>query len=206
MQDLIPVLEASSAGQWIQCSARTFRLEVLQNPHLRGRHWKELSVTLDVRLDVSHAGRPQLALGQAANWNLTKHMANLLAVARRATQDAQPGRAAGCGGICDDTMNRDDVACAIHECSTGALRGAGAGEFDAFLEPGASARGRLQVWQAEGPEGPEGGSGRCMFFESALGRCRAAEGEMMRWNSSIFAKPNNIRLSDVLCTDRDGDA
>ena len=44
------------------------------------------------------------------------------------------------------------------------------------------------------------------FFESALGRCRAAEGEMMRWNSSIFAKPNNIRLSDVLCTDRDGDA
>ncbi|CAE7219977.1 DNAH6 [Symbiodinium sp. CCMP2592] len=69
MQDLIPVLE------------------VLQNPHLRGRHWKELSVTLDVRLDVSHAGRPQLALGQAANWNLTKHMANLLAVARRATQE-----------------------------------------------------------------------------------------------------------------------
>ncbi|OLP87987.1 Dynein heavy chain 6, axonemal [Symbiodinium microadriaticum] len=69
MQDLIPVLE------------------VLQNPHLRGRHWKELSATLDVTLDVSHAGRPQLALGQAANWNLTKEMASLLTIARRATQE-----------------------------------------------------------------------------------------------------------------------
>ena len=202
MQDLIPVLEASSAGQWIQCSARTFRLEVLQNPHLRGRHWKELSVTLDVRLDVSHAGRPQLALGQAANWNLTKHMANLLAVARRATQDAQPGRAAGCGGICDDTMNRDDVAQSTNAQQEHYVELALENLTRSWsLEPQPGAAG-----QAEGPEGPEGGSGRCMFFESALGRCRAAEGEMMRWNSSIFAKPNNIRLSDVLCTDRDGDA
>ncbi|CAE7217004.1 DNAH6 [Symbiodinium natans] len=69
MQDLVPVLE------------------VLQNEHLRGRHWKELSVTLDVKLSVSHLGRPQLAFGQAAAWNLTKHMAGLLTVARRATQE-----------------------------------------------------------------------------------------------------------------------
>ena len=50
------------------------RCEVLQNPHLRGRHWKELSATLDVVLDVSHAGRPQLAFGQAYIKHLNKEM------------------------------------------------------------------------------------------------------------------------------------
>eukprot|EP00435_Cladocopium_sp_Y103_P009454 s171_g2.t1 len=68
IQDLIPVLE------------------VLQNPHLRTRHWTALSqVMLD--LAVGKDGKPHITFGQAANWNLGASLPELLAIARRATQE-----------------------------------------------------------------------------------------------------------------------
>eukprot|EP00434_Breviolum_minutum_P005575 symbB.v1.2.004917.t1/scaffold263.1/size248082/18 len=68
VQDLIPVLE------------------VLQNPHLRARHWGALSQVM-TDLAVGKDGKPQLTFGQAAMWNLGASLPELLETARRATQE-----------------------------------------------------------------------------------------------------------------------
>ncbi|CAK9028215.1 unnamed protein product [Durusdinium trenchii] len=67
LQDLIPMLE------------------VLQNPHLRSRHWAALSHVLDLK--VGKDGAPLLTFGQAVSWNLGAFLPELLAVANRATQE-----------------------------------------------------------------------------------------------------------------------
>ncbi|CAK9070944.1 Dynein heavy chain 6, partial [Durusdinium trenchii] len=74
-------------------------LEVLQNPHLRSRHWAALSHVLDLK--VGKDGAPLLTFGQAGSpagpgrveehhavsWNLGAFLPELLAVANRATQE-----------------------------------------------------------------------------------------------------------------------